>query len=209
MELADRTIAQKMIAGELEIRNPHVNLRKFVDDEVRKELAADLGFSELNEITIDPKQIQPASVDLRLADDFKIVHDKIREVEFNQDLEYKKISRDFIRPGEFALATTQEFIKLPPNLGAEVDGRSSIGRRGLRIENAGWVDPGFEGQITLELKNELSKPINIKSFVGERICQLRIKTIDRDSLNPYNGKYKGQRGATGSKLHLDYEIKEE
>ncbi|NPB04993.1 MAG: dCTP deaminase, partial [Aquificae bacterium] len=76
----------------------------------------------------------------------------------------------FVQPKEFVLATTLEFVALPPDLTAFVEGRSSLGRLGLFIENAGWVDAGFEGQLTLELYNANSYPI--KLYPKMRICQL-------------------------------------
>lgn len=84
---------------------------------------------------------------------------------------------------------------------AFVEGRSSIGRMGLFIQNAGWVDPGFEGQITLELFNANRLPIRLKA--GRRICQLVFAQMDRKTGNVYQGKYQGQRNAVGSRIHLD------
>ena len=87
-----------------------------------------------------------------------------------------------IPPHGFVLGTTLEWIKLPNNITAFVEGRSSIGRLGLFIQNAGWVDPGFEGNITLELYNANQVPIELSS--GRRICQLVFAELDqnRDSL---------------------------
>lgn len=109
-----------------------------------------------------------------------------------------------IPPKSFLLATTEEYVKLPNNLTAFVEGRSSIGRIGLFIQNAGWVDPGFEGQITLELFNANSLPIRLKA--GRRICQLVFCKMDQAAMNPYKGKYQGQRKATGSRVFQDSEV---
>ena len=84
---------------------------------------------------------------------------------------------------------------------AFVEGRSSIGRLGLFIQNAGWVDPGFEGEITLELFNANKCAIELQS--GRRVGQLVFAQLDVHTLNPYQGKYQGQRGATGSRIFLD------
>ncbi len=84
------------------------------------------------------------------------------------------------------------------------EGRSSIGCLGLFIQNAGWVDPGFKGEITLELFNANKCAIELKS--GRRVGQLVFAELDRDAQNPYRGKYQGQRGATGSRIFLDAEI---
>ena len=85
-----------------------------------------------------------------------------------------------------------------------VEGRSSLGRLGLFIQNAGWVDPGFHGEITLELFN--ANRCAIKLQAGRRIGQLVFARMDRAAQNPYRGKYQGQRGATGSRVFLDEEL---
>lgn len=85
-----------------------------------------------------------------------------------------------------------------------VEGRSSLGRLGLFIQNAGWVDPGFHGEIALELFN--ANRCAIKLQAGRRIGQLVFARMDRAAQNPYRGKYQGQRGATGSRVFLDEEL---
>jgi len=102
------------------------------------------------------------------------------------------------------LATTREYIKLPRDLTAFVEGRSSIGRIGLFIQNAGWVDPGFEGNITLELYNANSLPIKLKA--GRRVCQLVFCKMDQAAAQSYNGKYQGQKKSTGSRIHQDKDL---
>jgi dCTP deaminase len=102
------------------------------------------------------------------------------------------------------LATTREYIKLPGNLTAFVEGRSSIGRMGLFIQNAGWVDPGFEGEITLELYNANRLPIKLQS--DRRVCQLVFASMDQYALNPYKGKYQGQTKPVGSRVYMDEDI---
>ena len=106
-------------------------------------------------------------------------------------------------PGQFVLATTMEYIKLPNDLTAFVEGRSSLGRMGLFIQNAGWVDPGFSGEITLELFNANRCAIELRT--GRRVGQLVFAQMDQEALHPYRGKYQEQRGATGSKVYLDVE----
>ena len=103
------------------------------------------------------------------------------------------------------LATTKEYIKLPDNLTAFVEGRSSIGRMGLFIQNAGWVDPGFEGQITLELYNANRLPIKLEA--DRRICQLVFASMDNKADNPYCGKYQGQKNTVGTRVFKDPENK--
>ena len=118
---------------------------------------------------------------------------------------YKTITTDtyLIMPGQFVLATTMEYFELPDNLTAFVEGRSSLGRMGLFIQNAGWVDPGFKGEITLELYNANRCAIELKA--GRRVGQLVFAEMDDVALNPYCGKYQGQTGATGSRVYKDKE----
>jgi len=86
-----------------------------------------------------------------------------------------------------------------------VEGRSSIGRMGLFIQNAGWVDPGFEGMITLELYNANSLPIKLQA--GRRIGQFVICEMTTPADEPYNGKYQGQNKTIGSRVFKDVEVK--
>ena len=99
-----------------------------------------------------------------------------------------------------------EYFELPDDLTAFVEGRSSLGRMGLFIQNAGWIDPGFKGEITLELFNANRCAIELKS--GRRVGQLVFAKMDFPALNPYSGKYQGQRGATGSRVYLDNDLKQ-
>ncbi len=150
------------------------------------------------------EQIQPASVDIRLGNSFSVVEDSPSGIiTMESEINYKTICTDtyLILPGQFVLATTMEYFELPDNLTAFVEGRSSLGRMGLFIQNAGWVDPGFKGEITLELFNANRFAIELKS--GRRIGQLVFAEMDDYALNSYNGKYQGQMGATGSKVFLD------
>ncbi|NLD49910.1 MAG: dCTP deaminase [Clostridiaceae bacterium] len=153
-------------------------------------------------------QVQPASVDVRLGNTFSIVEDSFTGiVTLENEIKYKTIKTDtyVLLPGQFVLATTMEYIELPNDLTAFVEGRSSLGRMGLFIQNAGWVDPGFNGEITLELYNANRCAIELKA--GRRIGQLVFAKMDNAALNPYNGKYQGQKGATGSRVFLDNEVK--
>ena len=157
---------------------------------------------------LEKGQIQPASVDIRLGNTFSIVEDSSTGViNLENEITYKRIQTDtyVLLPGQFILATTMEYFRLPNNLTAFVEGRSSLGRLGLFIQNAGWVDPGFRGEITLELFNANRCAIELRS--GRRVGQLVFAMMDDIALNPYNGKYQGQRGATGSKVFLDNEVK--
>ncbi|MCI9136349.1 MAG: dCTP deaminase [Lachnospiraceae bacterium] len=159
----------------------------------------------LNIEPLEQSQIQPASVDIRLGNTFCIIDDTSNGIiRLNEEIKYKTITTEkyLLLPGQFVLATTMEYILLPDNLTAFVEGRSSLGRLGLFIQNAGWVDPGFEGEITLELFNANRCAIELQS--GHRIGQLVLAKMEHSALHPYSGKYQGQKGATGSRVSLDF-----
>jgi dCTP deaminase len=161
------------------------------------------------ELVVEPlveESIQPASIDCRLGNHFLIVEDfNMKTIDLDKEIIYREYEGDQITlpPHTFLLATTMEWVKLPDNLTAFVEGRSSIGRLGLFIQNAGWVDPGFEGNITLELYNANSLPIQLHA--GRRICQLVFCKMDHAALNPYRGKYQGQKRSVGSRVFKDAE----
>ena len=164
----------------------------------------------------DGVSIQPASFDLRLGSCFGIPkHNSYSLSERGEVVDVVRLTergvtshlvndRFIIAPKEFVLATTREYIKLPDDLTAFVEGRSSIGRTGLVVQNAGWVDPGFEGEITLELFNASSNPIELIS--GMRVAQLVFAQLDQKAEHPYQGKYQKQVGAVGSKISYDTDI---
>ncbi len=162
------------------------------------------------ELVIDPideLSIQPASVDCRIGNHFLVVEDThMGLLTMDNAIKYREIENDIITipPHSFLLATTKEYIKLPNHLTAFVEGRSSIGRMGLFIQNAGWVDPGFEGRITLEIYNANSLPIQIQA--GRRICQLVFCKMDQSTDHPYRGKYQGQAKSVGSQAYKDLEV---
>lgn len=154
-------------------------------------------------------QIQPASVDVTLGASFKKpITNTI--VTMDSPIEYAEVhplqgKYIFIPPHSFILSTTQEYIVLPDDLTAFVEGRSSIGRIGLFVQNAGWVDPGFRGQITLELFNASDNTIQLE--VGRRIAQLVFVKMGNPCRVPYDGKYQFQTGATESRINEDVEVK--
>lgn len=136
--------------------------------------------------------VQPASIDLTLGGEF------IRAGEEWFSDEWTML------PGEFLLATTVESVSIPPSIVAQVNGKSSWARKGLIVHTtAGFIDPGFSGQITLELKNVGHEPIMLKH--GVRICQLVFSTMTSAAEFPYGHErlgshYQGQSGVTGSAL---------
>lgn len=136
-----------------------------------------------------PGAIGPASVDLYLGD----------TVVLDGELAAHSFVVAHLKPLEFMLATTREVVTLPDNVMAQVHGCSSIGRTGLFVQNAGLIDPGFSGQITLELFNSSSRPIILEA--GMRICQLSFSYLNQPCARPYaqRGRYQNQRGATSSR----------
>lgn len=170
--------------------------------------------NSLNEgkLSIDPlnyDNIGPTSIDLTLSNSFaRMKYDDDNPITLNDDLsnEYEHLRQEsyIMLPGEFLLASTQEYIELPKNLTAFVEGRSSIGRLGLFIHNAGFIDSGFNGEITLELYNASNRMIKLEK--GRRICQIVISETKTASEFGYQGKYNGQFGATVSSINLDKEV---
>jgi len=162
---------------------------------------------EKGEIKIDPfeiQNVQAGSVDLRLGNDFLVLdyHAGAGVIKFGQEPIYQRKEGEIIIPAnEFILGTTLEYLCIPPNMIASVQGRSSIGRRGLFVQNAGWIDPGFKGNLTLELFNPNALPIQLKP--GMRICQVFFGYTKTPSEHPYDGKYLGQEGVTGSRSYQD------
>ena len=170
------------------------------DQTLRKMLAS----GEIVCSPLDEQSIQPASIDCRIGNHFLVLEDNAMHViDLDSEIKYREIVSDTIilPPKSFLLATTQEYIKIPDNVVAFVEGRSSIGRMGLFIQNAGWVDPGFEGRITLELYNASSLPIRLQA--GKRMCQLVFGFMDKKAENPYRGKYQGQSVTVGSRVQQD------
>ena len=151
-----------------------------------------------------PLIVNPASVNVRLGASF-LFHVRDQEIRFGEKVAYdwtvSKNGEDVkLLPGQFVLATTEEEIRLPAGVAAFVQGRSSIGRAGLSVQNAGYVDPGFHGHITLELKNETQNIIWLRP--GYPVAQLIFEDVTEVE-KPYAGKYNGQVEATGSRMERD------
>ena len=167
---------------------------------------------------ITPIQIQPSSIDLRLGNTIQtFTQNNNLYIDTHKDITpYTKQTiipennKLIIQPHEFLLASTKEYVKLPPNIVGRVEGRSSIGRLGLTVHvTAGYVDPGFEGNITLEIFNMNKLPIAI--YPDQRICQLVLEELNEPALYPYGSeecgsKYQGQLGATVSRINNDPHI---
>ena len=157
---------------------------------------------------IEPYQVQPASIDLRLGRHFlKIDENTLESLSLDSEIPYVKIEKDeiIIPPHSFLLATTVELIRIPANVTAFVEGRSSIGRIGLFIQNAGWVDPGFEGNITLELFNANRLPLRLASGPAHLPDRVRLHGQgDTDAIRgqiPGPARHGGQQDIQGHRRH--------
>ena len=173
------------------------------------------------DLVVDPLdnpelQIQPASIDLRLGHDFlvfKNAHVPYIDPkntsnldQFTERLSVADGEKFIMHPGEFALGTTHEWLELPDDLVARVEGRSSLGRLALVVHaTAGFIDPGFKGHITLELSNLGRVPVALTP--GMRVSQIAIYKMSSPAERPYGeargSKYQGQRGPTASRIGQD------
>jgi dCTP deaminase len=170
-------------------------------------------------IEIDPYDeglLQPSSVDVRVDRYFRVFHNArypfidVREPQ--DDLtELVEIDEDnpfILHPGEFVLGSTLERIRLPDDLVARLEGKSSLGRLGLLIHStAGFIDPGWNGHVTLELSNVANLPITI--YHGMKIGQLSFVQLTEPAESPYGSdglgsKYQGQRGPTPSRYWKNF-----
>jgi dCTP deaminase len=173
-------------------------------------------------IDIDPYDaslLQPSSVDVRVDCYFRVFHNArypfIDVKEPQEDLtELVELDDDrpfILHPGEFVLGSTLERIRLPDDLVARLEGKSSLGRLGLLIHStAGFIDPGWDGHVTLELSNVANLPITI--YYGMKIGQLSFVQLTEPAENPYGAeglgsKYQGQRGPTPSRYWKNFPAK--
>ncbi len=169
-------------------------------------------------IEIDPYDealLQPSSVDVRVDRLFRVFHNnrypfidvKVEQRELTELVEVT--DRAFIlHPGEFVLGSTLERIRLPDDVVARLDGKSSLGRLGLLIHStAGFIDPGWDGHVTLELSNVANLPITI--YPEMPIGQISFMQMTEPATTPYGAgalgsKYKGQRGPTASRYWQNF-----
>jgi dCTP deaminase len=171
-------------------------------------------------IEIDPLDealIQPSSVDVRVDRYFRVFHNaryafidvKERQEELTELVEVDEDTPFILHPGEFVLGSTLERIRLPSDLVARLEGKSSLGRLGLLIHStAGFIDPGWDGHVTLELSNVANLPITI--YHGMKIGQLSFVQMTEPAETPYGAgelgsKYQGQRGPTPSRYWQNFE----
>jgi len=187
MVLSDRTIKEEIAAGRL-VFDPY-----------------------------DEDLVQPSSVDVRVDRSFRVFNNSrypyidVREpMENLTELVTVEDGEPFVlHPGEFVLGQTLERVALPDDLVARLEGKSSLGRLGLVIHStAGFVDPGFEGNLTLELSNLATLPITI--FHGMPIGQISFMRMDGPVDHAYGAKeagskYQGQAEPTASRFYLNFD----
>jgi len=175
-------------------------------------------------LVIDPlddvdQQVQPASVDLRLGSEFlefqrtniSCIH-PTREEEVGEYISETVVAEgdEFIlHPGDFVLGTTKERVEMPADLVANVEGRSSLGRLAVVVHaTAGFVDPGYRGQVTLELSNLGTAPVALTP--GMRVSQLVFTELTSPAERPYGSergsKYQDQHGPQASRIGDDPEF---
>ena len=162
----------------------------------------------------DPECVQPSSVDLHVDSQFRVFAnsrypyiDVAKEMPDLTELVEVKGEEPFIlHPGEFVLGSTAERVAIPNDLVARLEGKSSLGRLGLLIHStAGYVDPGWDGYLTLELSNVANLPITL--YAGMRIGQISFFKLTSPAEVPYGAagnKYQGQRGPTPSRFFQDF-----
>jgi dCTP deaminase len=184
--LSDRTIREEIKAGRIEIE------------------------------PFDDSAVQSSSVDVHVDNLFRVFHnarypfiDVKKPMEDLTELVTVSEGEAFIlHPGEFVLGSTFERVRLPDDIAARLEGKSSLGRLGLLTHStAGFVDAGFEGHLTLELSNVANLPITI--YPGMKIGQIAFLRLTTPADMPYGSKaagskYQGQRGPTPSKFFENF-----
>jgi dCTP deaminase len=174
---------------------------------------------EAGRIGIDPYEpqlMQPSSLDVRVDRLFRVFRNsrypyidvKSEQEELTELVEVDGAEPFILHPGEFVLGSTLERVTLPDDLVARLEGKSSLGRLGLLIHStAGFIDPGFDGHVTLELSNVANLPITI--YPEMKIGQLSFVQMSEPALAPYGSgglgsKYQGQRGPTPSRYWQNF-----
>jgi dCTP deaminase len=165
----------------------------------------------------DPSLMQPASLDVRVDRLFRVFRNsrypyidvKLAQEDMTELVEVEGDEPFILHPGEFVLGSTLERVRLPDDLVARLEGKSSLGRLGLLIHStAGFIDPGWDGHVTLELSNVANLPITI--YPEMKIGQLSFVQMAEPTDNPYGSsglgsKYQGQRGPTPSRYWKNFE----
>ena len=183
------------------------------DRDIRAEIAA--GRIVIEPFTADA--VQPSSVDLHLDRRFRVFRNsrypyidvRAEQPELTELVEIADDEPFILHPGEFVLGSTLERVGLPDDLVARLEGKSSLGRLGLLIHStAGYVDPGWDGNLTLELSNVANLPITL--YDGMKIGQISFQRLSSPVEVAYGderigSRYRGQRDPTASLYHRDFE----
>jgi len=165
----------------------------------------------------DDSLLQPSSVDVRVDRFFRVFHNnrypfidvKVEQEELTELVEVDGDHPFVLHPGEFVLGSTLERVRLSNDLVARLEGKSSLGRLGLLIHStAGFIDPGWDGHVTLELSNVANLPITI--YPEMKIGQISFMQMTEPASTPYGSseigsKYKGQKGPTASRYWKNFE----
>jgi dCTP deaminase len=175
---------------------------------------------EAGRIVIDPftpEAIQPSSVDLHVDRRFRVFRNnrypfidvRTDQPDLTELVEIDAEQPFILHPGEFVLGSTLERVSLPDDLVARLEGKSSLGRLGLLIHStAGYVDPGWDGNLTLELSNVANLPITL--YYGMKIGQISFQRMSSPVEVAYGddrigSKYRGQTDPTASRYHVDFD----
>jgi dCTP deaminase len=164
----------------------------------------------------DPQDLQPSSVDLHLDRRFRVFRNnryayidvRSPQPDLTEMLSVADDEPFILHPGEFVLGQVLEWVELPDNLVSRLEGKSSLGRLGLLIHStAGYVDPGWKGNLTLELSNVANLPIAL--YYGMKIGQISFFRMSSAVERPYGSpelgsKYQGQSEPTASAFHRDF-----
>lgn len=159
----------------------------------------------------DPEMVQPASYDLHLGSHFKQFRPRQGFLSVRHECEMldRLATEDrpmVIMPGQFLLGHTEESVGISERMVGRLEGKSSLARLGLVVHEAGFFDPGFRGQCTLELFN--LAPVPIQLYPGQKIVQMAFDFLSSAAERPYGtaglgSKYQDQIGATASRAHTE------
>jgi dCTP deaminase len=164
----------------------------------------------------DEALLQPSSIDVRVDRYFRVFRNSLypfidvkqEQEDLTELVEIADETPFILHPGEFVLASTLETVRLADDLVARLEGKSSLGRLGLLIHStAGFIDPGWDGHVTLELSNVANLPITI--YHGMKIGQLSFMQLSEAAERPYGSgglgsKYQGQKGPTPSRYWKNF-----
>jgi dCTP deaminase len=149
-----------------------------------------------------PVYVRPASIDLTLSDTFRVPRGGKLHLDGNrlpETTEVRKAQwRHWLPSGDFVLGATAERVRVPTDLVGRIEGKSSLGRVGLTAHiTAGYLDPGFEGHVTLEMVNHW--PWDLVLYAGQPICQVSFEYLDEPTEKPYAGRYQGDAAVASSR----------